>query len=170
MQAHRTLGRCLALPLALAAAVASCGEPPVPVHAFEASIVPLRDDEPYEPYELDDNDTCRWLEDGRLFVETVSNSFGGGYISVARLWVRFQPPGRPHVEAASWNEEVTWGSRWPHDWKEGRSWVSSDGVGLGESGAPDLTIDIEYTCSDSGSPMRSGRRFVVRADALARED
>ena len=169
MQGHRTFGRCVALPLAFAAVVTACGEPPVPVHAFEASTEPLRDEEPYEPYELDANDTCRWLDDGRLFVETVSDSLRS-YTSVTRLWIRFQPPDHPLVEAASWNEEVTWGSRWPHGWREGRSWVSSDGVGLAEPGGPDLTIDIEYTYLDSGSPERSGRRFVVRADALVRDE
>ena len=165
MHVHRTLGRALALPLA-ATLVSSCGGPPVPVHAFEASAEPLRED---APYELDANDTCRWLDDGRLLVEAVSERVGN-YASVTRIWIRFEPPDRPRVEVSDWNESFPGGSKSARNLLEGRSWVSSDGVELGEAGAPDLTIDMEYTYLDSGSPTLRGRRLVLHADALRRDE
>lgn len=150
--------------LCAAALLGSCSGTSADSGVLEPADEPLRD---AAPYELGQSDSCRWLEDGRLFVEIV---WGEGTIrGVERMWIAFQPPAAPRVQVLSWNEELGTTSRWDRKRIRGRSWVSSDGDGLGAPDGPELTIDTHWTCWISGSDQQCGRRLLLRTEDLARE-
>jgi hypothetical protein len=165
MQVSRSPRFLIASTLAAAAHLAACGgESRAPYsYALESVAEPIRDE---APYVLGPGDSCHWLEDGRLFVEIVwgTHAIGG----VERNWIEFQPPLEARVEIASWNEETSSGARWPRKDFRGSAWVSSDGMGLGQPGGPDLVVDTEWTCWISGSDQSGGRRLLVSAERLER--
>lgn len=130
---------------------------------LEPSPEPLHSD---EAHELDADDSVRWLEDGRLFVERVSA--GERYRTVEQLWVAFEPGKPARVEVSGWNEELSSGARWPRTEFVGLAWVSSEGAGLGRPGGPDLVIDVQWRCTISGSDQPGGRRLHLRSDQLQR--
>lgn len=149
----------------IAALLAGCGgEPPLPESWPLESVA-----EPWgesEARELGPRDACRRLDDGRLFVELASDP--QGIQSVTRLWIEFRPPLLPGVEVASWNEETASGARWTRRDFRGQAWVSSDGMGLGQPGGPDLIVDARWTCWISGSDQPGGIRLRLRAAEIER--
>lgn len=144
--------------------IGSCwSEPQVP-QSLESSTEPLREGE--APFELGPNDSVRWLDDGRLFVETGRGSVP--YQHVTQLWIAFEQDRAARVEIRAWSEELASNARWPQRNFEGSAWASSDGTDLGGVDGPDLVVDLKYRAWQSGSDVTGGQRLLLRSQQLLR--
>jgi hypothetical protein len=127
-------------------------------------------DEPfveYEARELYEDDTARWQEDGRLFVETRSDQ--GPYRHVQQVWVSFETGVPPRAEVRAWSQERRrMGATWPKTEIRGSSWVSGDRSDLALPDGTGLTIQARWRCMTSGSDQPGGLHLRLRPDQIAR--
>jgi hypothetical protein len=162
---RRRLVPLLGLVTSLVFAATACYLPvDVPSYALEAADEPCVD---YEARELDEDDTARWQEDGRLFVETRSDQ--GPYRHVQQVWVSFAPGVPPRVEMRAWSQECRrMGATWPKKEIQGSSWVSGGASDLIRPDGPGLTIQARWRCMTSGSDQPGSLHLRLRPDQIAR--
>lgn len=113
------------------------------------------DAQPLEP-----GDTCRRLDDGRLFVELLRRN------EVLRFWIAFDPPHLPEVHAACWQVDR---ERRPTGYgylRAGRAWVSTRGARVGTPAEPDVILEAELLGAFAVSPMHRHVALLLDARAL----